>query len=219
MRFRLLLLLAFSGCVSTDLEAGGELRPPRIPFNQVDPPQGLVVITDPATQLPMTFRVLQFEDANIEDTLTARWFVDYHRNPAIQQQAVRPPEPNSPTPNLRAGSSFTLTASMLEPNLTGEPHLVEVVVTDRPFDDPGEEGRLNRTFATASGGDGDLVSWTIQVQPTGAAKPLLPGGASQRLPSRAVPPLPAPAPDRLLPGPDAGAGLGLAAEPGGDDGP
>jgi hypothetical protein len=118
----------------------------------------------------MTFRVLQFEEPNLEDTLTVRWFVDYYRNPAIQQQAVRPPERASPNPTLRSGSSFTLTLSMLEPNPSASPHLVEVLVSDRPFDDPGQPTQLNRTFAADA--LGDLLSWTVQVTST-PAKPTL----------------------------------------------
>jgi hypothetical protein len=189
--------------VSGNIRSGEDPRPPRIPFNQVDPRPGLVVVSDPATQLPMIFRVLQFEEPNLQDTLTVRWFVDYHRNPAIQQQAVRPPEPSSPNPTLRTGSSFTLTLSMLEPSPATDPHLVEVVVSDRPFDDPGQPTQLNRTFAPDA--LGDVVSWTVQVKTPAPSKPLdlRPALPDFRLPpdGRRPSPLPGWEPGRAIPVP------------------
>jgi hypothetical protein len=171
------LLFLAGGCISGNIVSGEVQEPPRIPYNQVDPRPGLVVITDTTTQLPMTFKVLVFEEPNETDTLVVRWFVDYYRNPAIQQQALRPPEPQNPNPGTRSGASFTLTLSMLEPNPEASPHLVEVIVSDRPFDDPGTVADRNRTLA--ADGLGDLMSWTVQVQGTASAKPV--GTAQARL--------------------------------------
>jgi hypothetical protein len=167
-----LLALALLSCVSGQIRSGEDRRPPRIPFNFTDPKPGLVVVTDAAAQLPMTFRVLQFEEPNLEDTLTIRWFVDYHRNPAIRHQAIRPPEPQSSNPMLRSESSFILTQSMLEPNPAAEPHLVEVVVSDRPFDDNPQAPLLNRTLV--AGAEGDVLSWTVQILSSPAQKPAAP---------------------------------------------
>jgi hypothetical protein len=159
-----------AACVSGDIQSGEDPRPPRIPLNQTDPRPGLIVVSDPATQLPMTFRVLQIEEPNTEDTLTVRWFVDYFRNPAIQRQSVLPPQPQSPQPTLRPAVEFILTLSMLEPTPPGDPHLVEVIVADRPFDDPGRVPDLNRTLS--EGAYADLVSWTVVVKTLAAAKPV-----------------------------------------------
>lgn len=158
-------------CVSGEIRSGEDPRAPRIPINQVDPKPGLIVVSDPTTQLPMTFRVLQIEEPNLEDTLTARWFVDYYRNPAIQRQSVLPPQPQSPQPTLRSGVEFILTLNMLEPNPAADPHLLEVLVSDRPFDDPGRVPDLNRTLS--EGANADLVSWTVVVKSMAASKQLL----------------------------------------------
>lgn len=159
---------ACAACITGEIRTGEENRPPRIAFNQVDPKPGLVVVSDPATQLPLTFRVLQFEEPNVRDTLTVRWFVDYYRNPAIQQQVPRQPENPGASAGLRAGNQFRLTLSMLEPNPTASPHLVEVVVCDRPFDDREDAPEPNRTCGPDA--FAAVVSWTVQLT-GGAGKP------------------------------------------------
>lgn len=161
-------LLAAS-CITGDIRVGEDNFPPRIPYSQVDPKPGLVVVSDVTTQLPFTFKVLALEEPNITDTLTVRWFVDYHRNPAIQSQVTRQPEPLSTSPGLRTGSQFALTLSMLEPNPSQDPHLVEVVVCDRAFDDRDDAPERNRTCSPPA--IGALLSWTVQIATTRSSKP------------------------------------------------
>ena len=165
----LLLCGLLLSCITGDIRVGEDNLPPRIPYSQVDPKAGLVVISDTTTQLPYTFKVLQFEEPNLNDTLTVRWFVDYHRNPAIQSQVTRQPEPLSTSPALRTGSQFALTLSMLQPNPASDPHLVEVVVCDRAFDDRDDAPERNRTCSPPA--IGALLSWTVQIATTRSTKP------------------------------------------------
>ena len=85
-------------CITGDIRVGETLYPPRIPANLVDPkPDRVLVISDTTMATLQTFKVTQFEEPNVDDTLYIRWFVDYERNPAIQQQGIRPPVPVSAT--------------------------------------------------------------------------------------------------------------------------
>ena len=173
------LLCASLGCacITGEIRTGEDSLPPRVAYNQVDPKPGLVVVSDTATQLPLAFRVLQFEEPNTRDTLTVRWFVDYHRNRAIQQQVVRPPENPGAAAGLRAGNQFRLTLAMLEPNPTAAPHVVEVVVCDRAFDDRDDAPEPNRTCGPDA--LGTVVSWTVQVTTGGAGKPTASRGGAR----------------------------------------
>jgi hypothetical protein len=187
------IALLSSACITTDIRSGEDNRPPRIPSNQADPKPGLVVVSDAASQLPMQLKVLAFEEPNAQDTLYVRWFVDYHRQKSPQLLLTRAPEP-ARQDGTRTGSTFTLTLEMLGPSPATEPHIVEVVVCDRQFDDSDSapEGEKNRRCA---GGDAfsALLSWTVQVagaRVTGKPQPI-----ERTLPkARVVPKQPAAAP-------------------------
>ncbi len=122
----------------------------RVPYfvnDAIYPTSGIITIDKSCKSI--TFTIGKVADEDTDDYLYMRWFVNYDLDPSIAQEAVI--EPNG---NLeREGDSFELMLDsyLLDPSVSGRvTNLIEVVLTDRPFEDSSVEPK-NRAIKDGAG--------------------------------------------------------------------
>jgi len=122
----------------------------------------------PSGAKPFYTFVAAVEDPDPGDTIYWRTFVDYFRNnnytTLVSDPHTIPPVPGSPGPSLISFPIYTNDVSFSPtPGTTTDPHFVELLIADRPFDDAAAP--LDRVVK--DGGSSDSVIWTIGFAPNG----------------------------------------------------
>tara|TARA_Y100001934_G_scaffold106779_1_gene131229 strand:+ start:181 stop:732 length:552 start_codon:yes stop_codon:yes gene_type:complete len=140
-----------------------------------DPTEGPKVMSTACESYPFFARIT---DPDRNDTLYWRVFLDYHRDdaPVLTEVQVLTPDPNS----LVSVDLIQFNVSPNDELLVGggrlnEPHMVELLVSDRPFNEaPIEpEGRVIQ----AEEGLTDSFIWTVEI--TDEPRPCPAGGARE----------------------------------------
>jgi hypothetical protein len=157
------LLISFACAIPAPIDGPPDetSTPPRIVWTTVDPPAGLVTISESATSTE--FRILQVDDPNVNDKLTIRFFVDYHRDTTIQREFTLLVDPGATTPTIRTGVIFSAATALFGSNPTASTHLVEAIVSDRGFSDTGQTTNVNRNVPADA--RTDYIAWAVEVVP------------------------------------------------------
>ena len=134
---------------------------PRIDINKLDPHPVQGPVTMSTTCTSYTFRV-QLSDPDYDDTLYWRVFADYHRD--WFQESLVQPAPADPSSPGSQQISFVIYPNdprfFQAPGATGI-HTVEVLVSDRPFDD--ESFPPGRDVYPDSDGFIDSFVWPVEI--------------------------------------------------------
>lgn len=149
-----LLVVSFSGCVlPAEVENyPDDNLPPRAEAFNPWPPGGIVRQSKHESCPPKTYHVA-LSDPDLDDTLTWRTFINYHKD--RQQESTTRTVTNDPA---GVPISFTVSADDARfEGLEGVPHLIELLVADRPF----TEDDRTPGHTTEPGGQMDSIVWTV----------------------------------------------------------
>jgi hypothetical protein len=162
----LLPALALGGCLAPapiEVEAVLPNYPPVFPPERVTPPFEQEISYDPTvTTAPIEFEVAGITDVDAADRVYWRWFVNYDArfNPYVA--AVGVPGGRAQEPG---GTSIRFSLDPCEElrNLSERSlHRVEVLVSDRPFDEDDED-TVARNQSVAKGAGQFRVVWFVSV--------------------------------------------------------
>jgi len=158
--------LALTACLSPapiEVEAVLPNYPPVFPPERVTPPFEREISYDPTvTTAPIEFEVTGITDADTADRIYWRWFVNYDArfNPYVA--AVGVPGGRAQEPG---GTSIRFTLDPCEElrNLSQRAlHRIEVLVSDRPFDEDADD-TVARNQTIGDGAGQFRVVWFVSV--------------------------------------------------------
>jgi hypothetical protein len=147
-----------------EIEGNISVTPPRILTESVRPADGVVRVgTDclPGAFVPFGGTI---DDADLDEAVEARWFVDYATDAPGVQQNDFPVAPPDGTDTRRALSDFRFFPARFAP----VPHVIELVVSNGFFPiglDPAGSSQPNRT--AQSGFETQVFRWVVLYEPGG----------------------------------------------------
>ena len=127
-------------------------------------PQGPEVNIGPSCL--QVFTIGEITDGNAGDTLYYRWYVDYDAADPVHaiyvaSGTIAPPADGS---TVRHGPSYTLdaTSQYLGDRTASSVHTVEIIVTDRPFEE--DSTAVPKFKVVSTGGIWTEFSWTVTLK-------------------------------------------------------